>query len=201
MTKLLTLALAATAFAAAPAAAVTVQSAVSNGNSVNIAAAAPGTLSADFGILNGAPIVLTLGVEAGDAAGISFDSVVDSFLTVVDLGNPLGTLSFALGGGATFSSLGSFAPTFGAATGSLDMSGSVFTLRFIPAETSGVTLGDVGFGGTDFGLSVGSLGAGDTFTLTVTGTAVPEPASWALLIAGFGIVGAVARRRRTVVAA
>lgn len=32
-------------------------------------------------------------------------------------------------------------------------------------------------------------------------TAVPEPASWALLIAGFGLVGTVARRRRTVFAA
>jgi hypothetical protein len=31
--------------------------------------------------------------------------------------------------------------------------------------------------------------------------AVPEPASWAMLIAGFGLVGAAARRRRTVVAA
>jgi hypothetical protein len=30
---------------------------------------------------------------------------------------------------------------------------------------------------------------------------VPEPASWAMLIAGFGLVGAAARRRRTVVAA
>ena len=31
--------------------------------------------------------------------------------------------------------------------------------------------------------------------------AVPEPASWAMLIAGFGLVGATARRRRTVVSA
>ena len=31
--------------------------------------------------------------------------------------------------------------------------------------------------------------------------AVPEPTSWAMLIAGFGLVGAAARRRRTAVAA
>ena len=31
-------------------------------------------------------------------------------------------------------------------------------------------------------------------------TSVPEPASWALLIAGFGIVGAAARRRRLAIA-
>jgi hypothetical protein len=30
---------------------------------------------------------------------------------------------------------------------------------------------------------------------TASGGAVPEPASWAMLIAGFGLVGAVARRR------
>jgi hypothetical protein len=33
------------------------------------------------------------------------------------------------------------------------------------------------------------------FTAPSTGGAVPEPASWALLIAGFGLTGAVARRR------
>jgi hypothetical protein len=37
-------------------------------------------------------------------------------------------------------------------------------------------------------------------TIGTTG-AVPEPASWAMLIAGFGLVGAAARRRRAVVAA
>jgi hypothetical protein len=37
---------------------------------------------------------------------------------------------------------------------------------------------------------------GDNFTF-----AVPEPANWAMLIAGFGLVGVVARRRRIAVAA
>ena len=54
-----------------------------------------------------------------------------------------------------------------------------------------------------------SLGhvAGVSFTsdsgvfLTGAGGAVPEPASWALLVAGFGVVGITARRRRSVVAA
>jgi hypothetical protein len=32
------------------------------------------------------------------------------------------------------------------------------------------------------------------------GNAIPEPASWAMLIAGFGLIGAVARRRRRVLA-
>ena len=36
-------------------------------------------------------------------------------------------------------------------------------------------------------------------TATFTAGAVPEPASWALMIAGFGLVGAAYRRRRMVV--
>jgi hypothetical protein len=32
-------------------------------------------------------------------------------------------------------------------------------------------------------------------------SAVPEPASWALLLSGFGLVGTALRRRRTVIAA
>ena len=44
-----------------------------------------------------------------------------------------------------------------------------------------------------------------TFTLHNQGgtviPGVPEPATWAMLIAGFGLVGAAARRRRPIVAA
>jgi len=37
--------------------------------------------------------------------------------------------------------------------------------------------------------------------LTVTGATVPEPAAWALLVVGFGLVGSAARRRKVSVAA
>jgi hypothetical protein len=42
---------------------------------------------------------------------------------------------------------------------------------------------------------------GPNFQFRDAGGAVPEPSSWAMLIAGFGLVGAVARRRRVAVAA
>ncbi len=38
--------------------------------------------------------------------------------------------------------------------------------------------------------------AGSQFTLRFNTAAVPEPASWAMMIAGFGLVGGMARRRR-----
>ncbi len=42
----------------------------------------------------------------------------------------------------------------------------------------------------------------DNYNLTISATgAVPEPASWAMLIAGFGLTGAAMRRRRSAVAA
>jgi hypothetical protein len=54
--------------------------------------------------------------------------------------------------------------------------------------------------GDSFGFYVqstdGALGRG---VLTIG--AVPEPESWAMLIAGFGLVGGMARRRRAIVAA
>ena len=42
--------------------------------------------------------------------------------------------------------------------------------------------------------------SGWTFVSEVTFGAVPEPASWAMMITGFGLVGATMRRRRAVIA-
>ena len=55
-----------------------------------------------------------------------------------------------------------------------------------------------GFDNDDFGLS--QLTISGIGNITVGGAAVPEPASWAMMIAGFGLAGAVARRRVTKVA-
>lgn len=67
------------------------------------------------------------------------------------------------------------------------------SFRFTAANTS-ETLQFLAFG-TPAGLPPFTLLDG------VSLTAVPEPATWGLMIAGFGLVGAAARRRRAVVAA
>jgi hypothetical protein len=53
-----------------------------------------------------------------------------------------------------------------------------------------------GRGDESWGLDNWSLSA-----ITSDGPVVPEPATWAMMIAGFGLVGAVARRRRAPLAA
>lgn len=65
------------------------------------------------------------------------------------------------------------------------------------------------FAGTDFTFAITAGGRGwqggndeswgiDNVRLSAISAAVPEPASWAMMIAGFGFVGAAARRRRPV---
>jgi hypothetical protein len=58
----------------------------------------------------------------------------------------------------------------------------------------------VAFAGTaysiDFGGTAGQTGYDDiTFGSAVAGGAVPEPATWAMMLAGFGMIGFAARRR------
>jgi hypothetical protein len=68
------------------------------------------------------------------------------------------------------------------------------------------------YSGGDFGIPAGIFvafedlpGGGDrdyndhVFVFTFLGSTIPEPASWAMLITGFGFVGLAARRRRTTV--
>lgn len=67
------------------------------------------------------------------------------------------------------------------------------TGRFAGASGNLVATGVV-----SFGLFQGSPASfGDaSFTGTLNAPGVPEPASWAMLVGGFGLVGGIARRRR-----
>lgn len=53
----------------------------------------------------------------------------------------------------------------------------------------------IDFRGTCFACG-GQITTGDTLVITFAQNAVPEPATWALLIVGFGGVGAAMRRRK-----
>jgi hypothetical protein len=56
----------------------------------------------------------------------------------------------------------------------------------------------IGFSGNTLTFDFETGVPGDSIRIITAG--VPEPASWAMLIAGFGLVGAASRRRRTVAA-
>jgi hypothetical protein len=63
------------------------------------------------------------------------------------------------------------------------------------------TITTAGFYDAEFLFTTNGVPAKDVVIDRVYIDAVPEPASWAMLIAGFGLVGAAARRRRVAVTA
>ena len=84
--------------------------------------------------------------------------------------------------------------------------------NFINGRLAGITSYGLSFGGT-FGDSDGAVNSSfgefagvvpvnihRGFIQASTGIAVPEPSSWAMLIAGFGLIGATLRRRRAAMA-
>ena len=82
-----------------------------------------------------------------------------------------------------------------------DNSTQVFTLARNVQSFFGLTsdrlIKSIAFGPGGNGISTGGSTAIDNLTIGVSG-AVPEPATWAMMIVGFGLIGAAARRRQGV---
>jgi hypothetical protein len=97
---------------------------------------------------------------------------------VLTLGGPNNAFTFTRGNGARNVTVNS-----GFQTG-------LNSFRIVVNDTNNGIFGNVLPGGVN--ISGGSLNASITFNV---GPAVPEPASWAMMIAGFALAGAVARRR------
>jgi hypothetical protein len=130
---------------------------------------------------------------AGDIG--STNAISQSFATVIGKRYDVSLRYGALGGSGTQSMNLNISDGFGfvfisAANNDLDATFSTFTTSFIASDTSTV-IGFNNFSGPD-GI--------DPILDDVSVTAVPEPASWAMLIAGFGLVGTTMRRRRVAVA-
>ncbi len=201
MTRTFLLAVAA-AISAAPAAAVQVVGiATPGGNVAGVFAAGPGVLQIDVALNAFAPVTFDLEIEAGDANGIGFDAVVDVF-TGVTLGANLGYLGVSLVGGPTFATVGDVTAFFSTADVTVAPGQNAVGIRFLPeGEGFGLELGSPAGTGVDFLIAPGLLAAGDRFQLVLNPGAVPEPGTWAMLIAGFGLVGLAMRRRARIVPA
>ena len=119
--------------------------------------------------------------SAGQSYTLSFDYAVTSggaqslIASVLDA-NTLATISTQ----TVFTTLSS--PTTGGFSFTALSSGTI--VRFSDVATNPTN-------GQDIGLD----------NVSVTGTALPEPASWALMIVGFGLVGGAVRRRSQAIAA
>lgn len=122
--------------------------------------------------------------------------------TTNTFGNPLGGLQ----NGRINELLTAIGSTISLNVGSFDPSDQFATLTAGEIVADPLTAGISSFG---YGLTT-TVSGGNALFLTnglapfvafEAINAIPEPATWAMLIAGFGLVGAAARRRRPVVAA
>lgn len=101
-------------------------------------------------------------------------------------------LTFSIAGNATSATLATF-DTANAAVGSWQLLSNVWNsgtnTSVLLTLSNASTVAD----GNDFGV--------DKINFGTSSVAVPEPGTWAMLIAGFGMVGFAARRRKAAVAA
>jgi len=141
----------------------------------------------NFGQLSNSPALTTVNIAAGfvGSASVFHYGGASSIQIYRDLGGAAGN-----GGFGVLLGFLAMPQTNGCLVdGNLTVTGCGFTkytLNFTGTAQSIVLAG----GGAYFDdLTIGAVGN--------PGGAVPEPASWALLIAGFGLTGATLRRRRT----
>ncbi|MEW6678929.1 MAG: PEP-CTERM sorting domain-containing protein [Pseudomonadota bacterium] len=176
-------------FLAGSAQAVSLTGSVLNGNSLNTDFSTPSLMAFDLNLDTSLPVSLTYTVDADDIlrGGADLNAIIAD-----TSGAGVPALQFSLAG-ADFDGLGAAAGISSegeALVTNPGMQPGGVVVAFTLSEggvVNDVYLGDPfeeGF--QNWHVSFAGLQAGDSFTLSVA--AVPEPAEWALMLAGLGLV-------------
>ncbi len=149
-----------------------------------------GLLSFDIDFKAVTSVTLNYLIEASDLTGmgLSFNAILRN---LTDSG--LAGYNFSLGSGV-FEEVGTVTRQFGGDS-SISFNGAMAAVRFSTPEFLDVEIGDpLAIGANQIDWAIDGLSAGDRLSISVS--AVPEPGSVALLLAGLGVVAWVARRRQ-----
>lgn len=133
-------------------------------------------------------VLLNFTVEASDIGStLSFNSLVRNF-SGLGIDSTLFKIS-----GASFSGFGDISNDGFHAITSSGKNASGGWATFAPGLTTEFYIGSPFDNSNDWSISLSGLNAGDTFSIMV---AVPEPEQYTMLLAGLGLIGAAARRRK-----
>lgn len=158
-----------------------------------------GVLAFDLDFHSLGTTTLNYVVGAADTAGLSFSAMLNNFT-----GGAITGFNFVISGGE-FAYSGTVTRLFnGLLLSDVNFNGASAGIDFGGAEFGDVELGNALVGSATptpgaLDWTINGLSAGDVLSISVT--AVPEPESIAMLLAGLGVIGAVARRRQRFLAA
>jgi hypothetical protein len=125
------------------------------------------------------------------ATGSNLLSGTFTWATIVGgRGNTAGTMSASTGAGSVISMTSDFLDLTGATSLDLAIGFTAMSSPFAVSNAQSAL--------NSFRAATGGSFSSDAATLTAT---IPEPASWALMITGFGALGVALRRRRKIVVA